>query len=316
MQNTIVGEQMKIDRLIGITMYLLNRNIVSARELADKFEVSVRTIVRDVEALSMAGIPISSSTGASGGYEILDTFKLNKQITNIDDYLFIITALKGMCSVYDNKKFETTLEKLLVAGEYKNNNQKVFLDFGVAKEGENIPEYIQAFEDSICDEYMVEFDYTDSGNKTNHRIIEPLALTYKWYAWYLFGYCTYKKDYRIFKLSRISNIFKTKISFTHKHPNVAELMEAQWNNDSCTYWDVKLLCRAEVKMPVMEYLKGKVLEEHENGDFIISLHSPENERMWFSLLLGFGDKVKVLEPRELKDRLLQKACEIQNLYKD
>ena len=62
---------MKIDRLIGITMYLLNRNIVSARELADKFEVSVRTIVRDVEALSMAGIPISSLTGASGGYEIL-----------------------------------------------------------------------------------------------------------------------------------------------------------------------------------------------------------------------------------------------------
>jgi len=66
----------------------------------------------------------------------------------------------------------------------------------------------------------------------------------------------------------------------------------------------------------MEYLKGRVLEEHENGDFIISLHYPENERMWFSLLLGFGDKVKVLEPQELKDRLLQKANEIQNLYKN
>lgn len=156
---------MKIDRLIGITMYLLNRNIVSARELADKFEVSVRTIVRDVEALSMAGIPISSSTGASGGYEILDTFKLNKQITNMDDYLFIITALKGMCSAYDNKKLETTLEKLLAAYEHKNNNQRVFLDFGVVKEGENIPEYIQVFEDAISAEYMVEFDYTDSENK-------------------------------------------------------------------------------------------------------------------------------------------------------
>lgn len=305
---------MKIDRLIGITMYLLNRNIVSARELADKFEVSVRTIVRDVESLSMAGIPISSSTGASGGYEILDTFRLNKQITNMDDYLFIITALKGMCSAYDNKKFETTLEKLLAASEYKNDNQRVFLDFGMAKEGENIPEYIQVFEDAIHAEYMVEFDYTDSGNKTIHRMIEPLALTYKWYAWYLFGYCTYKKDYRIFKLNRISNKFITKTSFTHKHPNIAELLEAQWNTDSRTYWDIKLLCRAEVKMHVMEYLKGKVLEEHENGDFVILLHSPENERMWFSLLLGFGDKVKVLEPQELKDRLLQKACEIQNLY--
>lgn len=307
---------MRIDRLIGITMYLLNRNTVSARELAEKFEVSVRTIVRDAETLSMAGIPISSSTGAGGGYEILDTFKLNKQITKMDDYLFIITALKGMCSAYENRKLQTTLEKLLAANGPKNYHQKVFLDFGVAKEGENIPEYIQVIEEAISAEYIVEFDYTDSENKTNHRIIEPLALTYKWYAWYLFGYCAYKKDYRIFKLNRISNIFVTKTSFTSTHPNVLELMEAQWNNDSRDYWRIKLLCRAEVKIPVIEYLKGSVLEEHENGDFVISLHLPENERMWFSLLLGFGDKVKVLEPQELKDRLIQKACEIKNLYKN
>lgn len=306
---------MKIDRLIGITMYLLNRNIVSARELADKFEVSLRTIVRDVEALNMAGIPISSSTGASGGYEILDTFNLNKQITNMEDYLYIITALKGMCSAYDNKKLETTLEKLLVSNKYKSDNQRFFLDFGVAKEGENIPEYIKMLEDTISDEYLIEFDYTSSDNKTTHRVIEPLALSYKWYGWYLFGYCTSKNDYRIFKLNRITNIFMTKTPFTHEHANIAELLEAKWNNDSRTYMDIKLLCRAEVKVPVMEYLKGTILEEHENGDFIISLHLPENERMWFSLLLGFGDKVKVLEPKELKDKLLQKACEIQNLYK-
>ncbi|MEG6613316.1 YafY family protein [Pseudoclostridium thermosuccinogenes] len=307
---------MRIDRLIGITMYLLNRNVVSARELADKFEVSVRTIVRDVEALNMAGIPISSSTGAKGGYEILDTFKLNKQITNMDDYLFIIAALKGMCSAYDNKKIESTLEKLLAVSGCKNDNQRIFLDFGVAKEGENIPEYVHMLENAISEEYMVEFDYTDSENRTNHRIIEPLALTYKWYAWYLFGYCTYKKDYRFFKLNRINNLIITKASFEHKHTSIAELLEAQWSNDRRTYWNIKLLCKAEVKVPVMEYLKGRVLEEHETGDFIISLHYPENERMWFSLLLGFGDKVKVLEPQELKDRLLQKANEIQNLYKN
>ncbi|HKL99880.1 MAG TPA: YafY family protein [Mobilitalea sp.] len=305
---------MKIDRLIGITMYLLNRNIVSARELADKFEVSVRTIVRDVEALCMADIPISSSTGANGGYEILDTFKLNKQITNVDDYFYIITALKGMCSAYENKKFEATIEKFLAASKYKNDNQRVFFDFGVAKEGANIPDYIQVLEDAISAEHIVEFDYTDSENRIKHRIIEPIALTYKWYAWYLFGYCTYKKDYRIFKLNRISNIFITKTPFTNKHLNITELLEEQWNNDSRTYCDAKILCKAEVKVPVMEYLKGKVWEEHENGDFIIFLHIPENERMWFSLLLGFGDKVKVLEPQELKDRLLQKAREIQNLY--
>jgi predicted DNA-binding transcriptional regulator YafY len=102
-------------------MYLLNRNVVTAKELAEQFEVSVRTIVRDIEALTIAGIPISSSTGAAGGYEIIDTFKLNKQITTIDDYLYIITAVKGMCSAYDNKKINATLEKLLTAGHYNDD---------------------------------------------------------------------------------------------------------------------------------------------------------------------------------------------------
>lgn len=307
---------MKIDRLIGITMYLLNRNIVSARELAEKFEVSLRTIVRDVEALNMAGIPVSSSTGAGGGYEIIDTFKLNKQITNVDDYLSIITALKGICTAYDSRKLEATLEKFLAVSSCNKDGQRVFLDFGVAKEGENVPQYIQALEDAISAQYMVEFDYTGGGGETKHRVVEPLALAYKWYAWYLFGYCTFRKDYRVFKLARICNLLTTKEPFIKEHSNVSELLEAHWNSDRRTYYDIKLLCRAEVKMPVMEYLGGRVLEEFENGDFVILLHSPENERMWFSLLLGFGDKVKVLEPDELKDRLLQKANEIQKLYMD
>lgn len=307
---------MKIDRLIGITMYLLNRNTVTARELADKFEVSIRTIVRDMESLCMAGIPISSSTGASGGYEILKTFELNKQITNIDDYLNIITALKGMCSAYESKKLEATLEKLLPASKTQNDKQILFFDFGIAKEGENISKYIKMLEDAISSELLVEFDYTDSENRAKHRIVEPLALTYKWYSWYLFGYCTYKEAYRIFKLNRISNISITKTSFTSRQSNIEDLLEVHLNNDSRAYLDIKLLCKYEVKIPVMEYLKGKIMEEYENGDCMVSLHLPENERMWFSLLMGFGDKVEVLEPLELKSRLFEKAHEIIKLYKD
>lgn len=303
---------MKIDRLIGITMYLLNRKIVTARALANKFEVSIRTIVRDVETLSMAGIPISSSTGAGGGYEILDTFKLDKQITNTDDYQSVITALKGICSAYDNKKLEATLEKLLAAN--KQNEQRVFIDFTVAREGENIPKYVRMLEEAVSSENQVEFDYTDSTGKMRHRKVEPLALSFKWYAWYLFGYCLYKNTYRVFKLSRISDLVITKTSYSHLHENISQLLEEQWSKDSRVNWDIKLFCRAEVKIPVLEYLKGKIIEEHENGDFMLAINYPENERMWFSLLLGFGDSVEVLEPQVLRDRLLQKACEIQNLY--
>ncbi len=200
---------MKIDRLIGITMYLLNRNVVSAKELAERFEVSVRTVVRDIETLSMPGIPITSFMGSTGGYEILDTFKLNKQIINMEDYLFIITALKGLCSAYDNQKVNTTLEKLLATGQCNIDGQRVFIDFSIVKEGDKIPEYVSKIEQAVIDRVMISFEYTDSLNRTNPRTVEPLALNYRWYAWYLFAYCTYKNDYRIFKLNRISELSLT-----------------------------------------------------------------------------------------------------------
>ena len=307
---------MKIDRLIGITMYLLNRNIVTAKELAGRFEVSVRTIVRDIEALSMAGIPISSSTGAAGGYEILDTFKMNKQITTVDDYLFIITALKGMCSAYDNQKINSTLEKLLATGQYGDKDQRVFIDFGVVREGGGIPETVRKIEDAIRDKAIVEFDYTDSAGCQNHRTAEPLALHYRWYAWYLLAYCAYKDDYRLFKLNRLSNLTVTDGPITHEHGNITELLEKQWGSDSRRRYTMKLACKAEARIPVMEYLKGQIIEERGNGDFILITDVIENERMWFSLLMGFGGAVKVLEPREIIDMLKEKSGEIQKLYSD
>jgi predicted DNA-binding transcriptional regulator YafY len=307
---------LKIDRLIGITMYLLNRNVVSAKELAEWFEVSVRTIVRDVDALSIAGIPISSSTGASGGYEILDTFKLNKQITTMEDYLFIITALKGMRSAYDNKKINTTLEKLLTAGHYKDEEQRVFIDFGVVREGENVPEFVREIEEAIHNKSIVEFDYTDTTGQKSHRTVEPLALNYRWYAWYLLAYCTYINDYRFFKLNRLTDLTVTDQPINYEHGNVPELLEKQWSNDTRRYIPMKLLCKAEARVPIMEYMKGKIVEERENGDFVMVTHGIENERMWFSLLLGFGDSVEVLEPQEIIDMLKEKTLQIQNLYRD
>lgn len=307
---------MKIDRLIGITMYLLNRNVVSAKELAERFEVSVRTIVRDIDALSIAGIPISSSTGASGGYEILDTFKLNKQITTVEDYLFIITALKGMCSAYDNQKINTTLEKLLTAGHFKNEKQRVFIDFGVVREGRTIPGLVHEIEEAIHNKIIIEFDYLGSTGQKNHRTVEPLALSYRWYAWYLLAYCTYKNDYRFFKLERLTDLTITDKPIKHEQVNIPELLEKQWCNDTRRYIHMKLLCKGQSRSSIMEYLKGEIVEEHENGDFIVITHAAESNRMWYSLLLGFGDSVKVLEPQEVIDMLKEKTLQIQNLYKD
>jgi len=307
---------LKIDRLIGITMYLLNRNVVTAKELSERFEVSVRTIVRDIDALSIAGIPISSSTGASGGYEILDTFRLNKQITTMEDYLFIITALKGMCSAYDNSKINTTLEKLLTAGHFNDEEQRVFIDFGVVREGRNIPGLVRDIEEAIHNKSIIEFDYMDSAGQKSHRTVEPLALNYRWYAWYLLAYCTCKNDYRIFKLNRLTDLTVTGRLINNEHGNVPELLEMQWSFDTRRHIPMKILCKAQARVPIMEYMKGKIIEERENGDFVMVTHGIENDRMWLSMLLGFGDSVKVLEPQEVIDMLMEKTLQIQKLYRD
>lgn len=139
---------MKIDRLLGITIYLLNREKVSARMLAGKFEVSQRTIQRDIEVLNLAGIPIISTFGADGGYEILDSFKMERQVACDSDYSFIFTALKGLSTAYDNPKINAVLEKILSVTGKNTLQSNIFLDFGVLREGEKTNERIGFLENA------------------------------------------------------------------------------------------------------------------------------------------------------------------------
>lgn len=302
---------MKIDRLIAITMYLLNREIVSASVLADRFEVSKRTIQRDIEALNLAGIPIVSTYGAEGGYGIMDGFKLMKQIAGVEDYLNIITALKGLSTAYNNDKINTTLEKALTS--LHSGEQRIFIDFSVAQEGIHMNEHLRMIEKAIYEKTPLTMEYVNADQMTSTRLVEPLALSFQWYAWYMFAYCTKKQDYRLFKLSRISKCEATLGIFSKEHGNIEELMKNKSKSDQREYYHIRLLCKKEIRQQVLEYLNVYKMEELDTGDFIITLNVPF-ERMWFSLLLGFGNKVQVLEPDELKVKLKQKAEEILSIY--
>ena len=163
---------------------------------------------------------------------------------------------------------------------------------------------------------VIEFEYTDADSHLTHRLVEPVALTYKWYNWYVFAFCRTKEDYRLFKLSRITNLTSTRIQFSRVHGNPEELMNKHDSMNPVRCLDVKLLCKASIRVAVLEYLNGRIAKELDNGDFILELHVPENERMWFSLLLSFGNEVKVLEPLILRDRIIEKTREIFDLYAD
>lgn len=302
---------MKIDRLIAITMYLLNREIVSSSALAERFEVSKRTIQRGIETLNQAGIPIASAYGADGGYEIMDGFKLTKQIAGVDDYLNIITALKGLSTAYENNKISATLEKALTIMQC--GEQRIFIDFSIAREGMLVNEHLRMIEKAVYNKTLLSIEYVNAEQVASMRLVEPLALTYQWYNWYMFAYCVEKQDYGLFKLPRISKCEPVSGTFSKEHGNIEWLMKNKSRTDKRKYYHIRLLCKNEIRQQALEYLNSNIVEQHENGDFIITMNVPF-ERMWFSLLLGFGDKVRVLEPDELKAMLKKKAEEILSIY--
>lgn len=305
---------MKIERLLGIVIFLLNREKVSARTLAEKFEVSHRTIQRDIETINMSGIPIVSSYGTDGGYRILNSFKMERQLANESDYSNILTALKGLSTAYDNPEIEKTIEKIMSVSSSKSLSNIISLDFGVLREGVDTVKRIQLIENTISRKKIISFDYTNAVNWTSQLEVDPILLTYKWYAWYLFAFCIEKQDYRLYKLVRMNNIHVIDKHISKEHESADILMARYEANDTRKYIACKIRCKAEVKVFAMEYLNGSIVKEYENGDFIMQLYVPQNEHLWFGTILSLGNKVVVLEPEELKQRILKKVREIIEIY--
>jgi predicted DNA-binding transcriptional regulator YafY len=305
---------MKTDRLLSIVIYLLNHDTVSAAKLAERFEVSKRTILRDIEQISLAGIPIKSLPGANGGYSIMEGFKLDGRVINAEEQASIITALKGFLSSYDDKRYNAVMEKIssILPGQ---QSQHIFLDFGASGENSEVQAKLKTLEKAIKDKNVVQISYVNALGSTSNRLVEPIALNYRWYAWYLLAYCQAKQDYRIFKLVRISDLEPTGTPFTKEHGDPAVLLEQAFQGVGRRELNITLLCKAEVKVQICEYLDGWIVETHENGDFIMRMNALEDERMWFAMLLSFGDKVMVIEPEELKVRITETVKNILSLYK-
>ena len=169
---------MKIDRLMGITIYLLRHGRTSAKKLSREFEVSVRTIMRDMDTLCQAGIPIQSTCGVEGGFEILDTYVMEKQMADGRDYEFILTALKGLASAYEDKNIQKTIDKIgLLSG---GTEHPLDLDLSVVQENSESNEKIRLLEEAVRKRQIVSFLYTNNANEEKEQQTEPVGVIYKW----------------------------------------------------------------------------------------------------------------------------------------
>jgi predicted DNA-binding transcriptional regulator YafY len=297
---------MKIDRLLEIIIYLLNHDTVSARRLAEHFHVTIRTIQRDITSISVAGIPVCSSGGKYGGYSIMPSYKMKNINIGNDEQQMIIRALESLATSYTNDTLRALIEKYNAIIE-KKGGRKVFWDFGVTKENQCVQTVNRKLEQAIALRRFIAFEYRNAAGEKSSVQVEPLAIHYKWYAWYLFAYSQKKDEYRTFKVARMQHVTITDIISSREHGDVERLM----NDSEQAYY--RTCIRIEVHFDeedtglMQEYFPDCPIENLEEKTCRIFIDVPEKERLWKALLLSFGDRVSVAAPEYYRNELVQTA---------
>ena len=310
---------MKIDRLLSIIIYLLNRELVSARELAEHFEVSVRTIQRDMDTLACAGIPILSAQGPHGGFGIIESYKLDRQLVDTDDLFFILTALESISATLKNKQLSFTLEKIKTlvrdyqAKEIDRRKDELFIDFSALSIGKNRKELFYLLEEAIEKNRLVEFTYTNSRYQVSTRIVEPMTIVFKWFSWYLYGFCRLRNDYRLFRLSRMRDVALQQERFTRRSKSFADF--SQRTAPEYSLVELTLKFHPSLKVMVEDYFSGAKIESKEDGFVYVQISYPEDEWL-YGLILSYGDKVEVVAPQYMRHIILRKSREIAKKYQN
>ncbi|QYR21374.1 YafY family transcriptional regulator [Paenibacillus sp. sptzw28] len=312
---------MKIQRLLGITMVLLSQRRVNAQTLADKFEVSLRTIYRDLETINTSGIPLVSYTGNDGGYEIMEQFRIDRQIVTFDDLQSILVALKGVQASLNDQEMDGLLAKIkaLVARSEQTQMEEagetlIFdtnLWYGGGLKDKSI---LASLRQASKNRTVVSFLYTNTDGIGEQREVEPIGLAWKGYAWYLYAYCRLRNDYRTFRLSRVSGLRVHMEHFTNRGVRMSEL-DARWGNQE-TGPSVPLLLhfRSHLRVRVEEAFGLDNVEIQEDGSLHVRVSYPNNHWM-YGMILSYGPDVRVLEPAFVADRIRNQGEQIANNYK-
>lgn len=296
---------------------LLNRKRITARELAEKFEVSIRTVYRDIDAINLAGIPITSHQGSDGGFGIIDTYKIDRQLLTLNDMLAMLSALKGINTTLEDRELDSAIEKITsLVPKDKTEQLNLHLEqlvidilpWGYTKKQR---EKLKEIHHSIISNRLLNFHYRNYKGEKNVRTVEPMTLLFKGYAWYLFAYCCLRQDYRIFRLSRMYFLDTLEKQFVRREKSVHEVMKPDIDTNYWTHLVLKFSPKARVR--VEDYFDEEQIEIQQNGDLIVKVSFPEDEWV-YSIILSYGEFVEVLQPQHIRKIIQEKAKKIINYY--
>lgn len=299
--------KMRESRLFRIVYYLLQNGKATAPELAQKFEVSIRTIYRDIDSISSAGIPVYATQGKGGGISILNDYTLDKSLFSEQEQEQMLTALQGMVATAEENSNEL-LTKL--SGLFQiNSTNWIEVDFSDWAHRTPQQDTFNIIKEAIFQKRVISFCYFSGKGNKEKRNVRPIRLVFKSKSWYLYSFCLLRNDYRFFKLTRIKELEMLSETFTQDFTPTKIEKQIQVENTVA----VKLKFDRQAAFRVYDEFTDSITEDSQ-GNLYVQIDLPDNEVL-YSYVMSFSDSVEVIEPQSIREQMKKRLQKMQEKYR-
>ncbi|WP_071130094.1 helix-turn-helix transcriptional regulator [Enterococcus timonensis] len=283
---------MRIERLISMVMILLQKELVSTKELAAIFQVTPRTILRDVEALSLANIPVYTQRGRNGGVGLLPNYKVDKKLLTAQDISNLLTALSSVQQLITSPELSATITKIQ-AMEQEKSPESLSIQFSKWQGQTEIKKLAEKINQAVTQHRLIEFSYYDRLGVATQRIIEPYHLAYLSDRWYIEGFATKRQDFRTFRLSRMTNVVLLTETFTPR-PFSSQILPPAHQSFQPIFFAITLQAQQLIRDILVERFGEAKMTAVNQDEFLIELTIPKSEAS-FRFLMSLGKRAKIIK---------------------
>jgi Predicted transcriptional regulator len=307
---------MRLDRLLSILIIISQKGLVTGRELAEHFEVSLRTIYRDIEKISEAYVPIVAVGGKGGGYYIMENYNLDNLFLNKKEVEPLIAVMENLKFLFGkNEQFNDIVLKFEALRNNENQQcEKLSINMSHFSMEQELREYLFLINKAIEDNRMLEFEYINRRMEYSRRIAEPIQIKFASGQWYIIAFCRERNDYRKFKLVRVRNM-KLTGSFIKRKISIEEIekiFEVSYEKNSVL---VTLKFSNKIGEQLSEHFSKDTIKPLEDGTFMVEDFFPDDIGLK-KFILSFGDECEVIAPRKLRVDLQEYIKNIFIKYND
>jgi predicted DNA-binding transcriptional regulator YafY len=308
---------MKYQMMLKILFLLLARRKVSAKYIADKYEISLRTVYRYIDELSLSDVPIYNIRGRNGGYAISDSYKIPANFLTEEESEKVIQTLSELNNELGSSVLDTAIQK--IGSISKQNENDLHISFGNLVidgsgwgTGDVYGETIKIIQRAIEENETLLISYRDRDGEPSSRTIEPHTLILKQGLWYVYAYCRLRNSFRLFKVGRIYKIMILDEKFNKRQTEDIKAVLSKFYDD--TPEDIDLLIDECIRPDVEEWLGVNKILVSQSGKITASVKLPISDYLT-AKILSFGSKIKVLSPEKLKKAVIETAQSVKDLYK-